>query len=284
MFSCFRPLLGVSLMGVVMLGLGFTAVPALAEEEEQVVAIVNGEKLYRADLDVAIRMLPSQYQKMPIDIVYPALVDQVVEAKLVEEEGRKNGFLDKADVQASLKRAEGRIIQQAYLTSYVEDNLNEESMRVHYKELMETAEPREEVHARHILVSDEAQARDIIAELANGGDFVEIAREKSVGPEAANGGDLGFFSADQMVPEFAEAAFALEPGATSEAPVRSSYGWHVIKVEDRRVVGPPTFEEAQNEVATSLSKIIIGKMIADLRDGAKIEVFNLDGTPMKDKK
>jgi len=163
-------------MGVVMLGLGFTAVPALAEEEEQVVAIVNGEKLYRADLDVAIRMLPSQYQKMPIDIVYPALVDQVVEAKLVEEEGRKNGFLDKADVQASLKRAEGRIIQQAYLTSYVEDNLNEESMRVHYKELMETAEPREEVHARHILVSDEAQARDIIAELANGGDFVEIAR------------------------------------------------------------------------------------------------------------
>jgi len=284
MFSCFRPALGVSLMGVALLVFGFTAVPVQAEEEAQVVAIVNGEKLYRADLDVAIRMLPAQYQKMPIDIVYPALVDQVVEAKLVEEEGRKKGLLEDADVQASLKRAEGRIIQQAYLTRYVEENLSEDAMRVHYKELMETAEPREEVHARHILVSEEAQARDIIAELANGGDFIEIAREKSVGPEAANGGDLGFFSADQMVPEFAEAAFALEPGAISEAPVRSSYGWHVIKVEERRVVAAPTFEEAQNEVATSLSKIIIGKMIADLRGGAKIEVFKLDGTPMEDKK
>jgi peptidyl-prolyl cis-trans isomerase C len=137
----------------------------------------------------------------------------------------------------------------------------------------------EEVHARHILVGSEAEARDIIKQLDAGADFAELAKAKSTDPSAkTNGGDLGYFRRDAMVPEFAEAAFTIKPGTIDQEPVKTQFGWHVIKVEDRRQTVPP-FAEKEPELREQVAREIVTALVASARSGAKIERFNLDGTP-----
>jgi len=116
-------------------------------------------------------------------------------------------------------------------------------------------------------------------ELAGGADFAELAKERSTGPSGPNGGDLGYFRESQMVPEFAEAAFAMEVGTSSETPVQTQFGWHVILVEDRRSV-EPSFEDSEPQLRQDVAREIVTSMVDDLREGAEIERFNLDGSPM----
>ena len=127
----------------------------------------------------------------------------------------------------------------------------------------------------------EEEAAEVITELAGGAEFESIARERSVDPSArSNSGDLGFFRREQMVPEFAEAAFALQPGEHTEKPVKSQFGWHVIEVLDRRT-GTPTFEETEPRLRQELAREVVMALVADLRADAEIERFNLDGSPMQ---
>jgi peptidyl-prolyl cis-trans isomerase C len=127
-----------------------------------------------------------------------------------------------------------------------------------------------EVHARHILVETEAEAKDILAELRKGTDFAELAKQKSKDPGAQEGGDLGFFTKDQMVPEFAEVAFKLEPGQLSD-PVKTQFGWHIIRVEEKRKRPVPPYEQVKDQVVTFVTRKTQAEMISKLRDGAKIE-------------
>ena len=134
--------------------------------------------------------------------------------------------------------------------------------------------------ARHILVEKEDDAKAIIAALDKGADFATLAKEKSTDPAKDNGGDLGFFSREDMVPEFADAAFKLQKGEYTKTPVHSQFGWHVIKVEDRRTAAPPSFEDSKQQLTNELAREVIGAKIKDLRSGAKIEMFALDGSPL----
>ena len=128
-------------------------------------------------------------------------------------------------------------------------------------------------------MADEATALDVIKQLQGGADFATLAKEKSTDPSAkTNGGDLGYFRREAMVPEFAEAAFTIPPGTIGDKPVKSQFGWHVIKVEDRRQ-SIPTFEEKEAELRDQLSREIVNALLADVRKGATIEVFAIDGTP-----
>jgi peptidyl-prolyl cis-trans isomerase C len=137
----------------------------------------------------------------------------------------------------------------------------------------------EEVRARHILVKTEAEAKEVIAALAAGADFAELAKKRSIDPSAQqNDGDLGFFRRDTMVEPFAEAAFALEPGQTTREPVRTQFGWHVIRVEERRTVAP-TFEEKEPELKEQVARETINALVAELRAKAKVERFAIDGSP-----
>jgi len=136
----------------------------------------------------------------------------------------------------------------------------------------------EEVHARHILVANEDAAKKIIADLKKGGDFAALAKQHSTDPGAQNGGDLGFFKKDDMVPAFAEAAFALKPGEISATPVKTQFGYHVIKVEERRAAPPPSFEEAKEELRQRVIQEAVSKVSDAALAGAKVERMNLDGT------
>ena len=139
----------------------------------------------------------------------------------------------------------------------------------------------EEVKARHILLNDEDKAIKLIKSLKDGAEFSGTAAKHSTGPSASSGGDLGWFTRGQMVPEFSEAAFKLKPGQIVDKPVKTQFGWHIILVEDRKKAAPPAFDEAQGQLASKLSQTLLAGLLEKLRGNAEIERFDISGKSAK---
>jgi peptidyl-prolyl cis-trans isomerase C len=208
------------------------------------------------------------------------LLDRLVDGALVVDAGRKEHLDQDPAVARRLKLYEDRLIQQAYVEQLIKGAESEDQLKARYQRFLEEKPAREEVHARHILVKTEAEAKSIIAQLDKGADFATLAKKDSTDPGAASGGDLGYFGRDDMVPAFTAAAFALPVGKYTETPVKTEFGWHVILVEDHRVKKPPSFAEAREQVSQLLARDIIQAKLKELREAAKIETFGLDGKPL----
>ena len=153
-----------------------------------------------------------------------------------------------------------------------------EAMRKVYDDLAQKVSTEQEVRARHILVETEDEAKAVLAELKKGADFATLAKSKSKDPGSSEGGDLGYFTKDQMVPEFAEVAFKLEKGAISD-PVKSQFGWHIIKVEDKRERQPPEFDKVKDQIEQYLVRRAQAELITKLRAAGKIERTAAPATP-----
>ena len=245
-----------------------------------VVARVDGTELRLSDVQAAQQNLPPQAQKLPLEQIYPMLLDRLVDGMLITEAGRKEHLDRDPEVQERLKRYEDRLIQEAYINRAVKPAETDDRLRTRYETFLKDKPAGEEVHARHILLATEAEAKSIIGELDKGADFAALAKKYSKDPGAETGGDLGYFGHDNMVKGFADAAFALSPGQYTKTPVKTEFGWHVIKVEDRRTGKPPSFEEARDQLSRDLAHEIIDAKLHDLRGAAKIEEFGLDGKPL----
>jgi len=253
-----------------------------AAEEPVVVANVNGIKIFKADIEEARLRLPERFSGVPLEAVYGLLVNSLIDSKLVAAEARKIN-LDKDEVvRQQLQRIEEQVLERAFLTTYINKRITDKALAEQYEKMIKQVAKKEEVSARHILLETEAQAREVIKELKGGADFAELAKTRSKGPSGATGGDLGFFAEGQMVPAFSKAAFALKAGETTDEPVQTQFGWHVIKVEDRRTVQPPSLEKAEPDLRLALSREIGSQLLQELRKSATVERFNLDGTPMKE--
>jgi peptidyl-prolyl cis-trans isomerase C len=247
-----------------------------AKTDDPVVARVNGKELHRSEVDAVQRSLAAQGQQMPPE----ALVDQMVSGMLITEAGRKAKLQDDPEVKKKTQQYEDRLIQQTYISRAVEAAATDAKLHEQYDKSIKTQPGPEEVHARHILVASEDEAKAIIADLGKGADFATIAKQKSTDPGKDTGGDLGYFRRDNMVPEFADAAFKLGKGEYTKIPVHTQFGWHVIKVEDRRNAAPPSFEESKEELTNEVAREVITDKIKSLKDGAKVETFALDGSPL----
>jgi peptidyl-prolyl cis-trans isomerase C len=245
-----------------------------------IVARVGGTELHLSDVEAAQQNLPAQAQKLPLAQIYPMLLNRMVDGMLVAEAGRKDHLDQDPDLQRRLKRYEDRLIQEAYLNRVVKGAETEDRLKARYQTFMEEKAGHEEVHARHILVKTEEEAKSLIAELDKGADFAALAKQYSTDPGAASGGDLGYFGHGDMVKEFADAAFALPAGQYTKTPVKSQFGWHVIEVEDHRVSSPPSFEDARQEVSQLVARDAVDATLKELRGTAKIETFGLDGKPL----
>jgi peptidyl-prolyl cis-trans isomerase C len=253
-----------------------TGVPA----GNPVVARVNGAELHLSDVVAAQQSLQPEAQKMPLAQIYPMLLDRMIDGMLVADAGRKEHLDQDPEVQRRLKLVQDRLIQQAYIEQILKGAETDDKLKAGYQKLIQQKPAREEVHARHILVKTEPEAVSIIDQLNKGADFATLAKKYSTDSGAASGGDLGYFGRDDMVPAFAAAAFALQPGQYTKTPVKTEFGWHVILVEDRRVKQPPTFEQARADVGRMLSREIIEAKVKELRAAAKVEAFGLDGKPL----
>jgi peptidyl-prolyl cis-trans isomerase C len=253
--------------------------PAPLDTGDPVVATVDGTPIRRSDVIAVQRNLPAQFQQVPIELLFPAVIERLIDAKLLANAGKKERLQDDPDVKRQLAEFEERLIQNAYLGRRLESVVDEKSVRASYEEYIKNNPAKEEISARHILVQSEAQAKDVIAELKRGADFAAVASAKSIDPSGKqNGGDLGFFSREDMVPEFSEAAFKMKDGETSAVPVKSQFGWHVIKVEARRTASP-SFEEMREQITNDMQQQAANAIVGKLREGATIERFGLDGAP-----
>jgi peptidyl-prolyl cis-trans isomerase C len=253
---------------------------ARAETADPVLAVVNGAQIRKSDLEAAYQQLPEQYRQMPLEQIYDPLLDRVIDSRLLLARAEKEKLADDPKVQDEIQRARDNVLRDSLVQRAVDQGSTKEKIQAAYDSMKsQPGFAYEEVHARHVLVANEAEAREVLKQLEGGADFATVAKEKSTDPSAqTNGGDLGYFRREAMVPEFADAAFTIQPGTVGKDPVKTQFGWHVIKVEDRRQT-VPSLEEKEPEIREQLAREIVNGLLTDVRGAAKIERFNLDGTP-----
>jgi len=251
---------------------GVGVAPAQQASGDTVVARVNGKAITENDLKVAADEIGDQIGNMPGD-PRSNLIDALVNIRLAAIAAAAAG-LDKApEVAARLELVKNRELYVEYLRSKIVPELTNAAIHKRFDEELAKFVPGEEIHVRHILVKTEDEAKAIIAELDHGGDFAAIAKEKSIDTgSATNGGDLEFIAHGDTVKEFEDAAFALDVGQYTKTPVQTKYGWHVIKVEEKRQQQPPTFEQEAQRIRSDLFAEDFDKAIAELRAAATIEI------------
>ena len=259
-----------------------TKLKPLEKMETKIVATVDGKPIFLSEIIGMAQRLPEQYRKMSLEAVYPSLLTRAIDSKLVTLEGRRAGFSKDPDVKKRLLDVEDQIISEIFLTKTIGSQVTEEALQKIYSETKSEMASGDQIKARHILLDNEEKAVEIIKKLKAGEEFAKLASEYSTGPSAASGGDLGWFGEGQMVPEFSKAAFALNPGDIVTKPVKTQFGWHIILVEDRKVSAPPSFDEAKEQLASTMSQKLLKELIETLRTKAKIVRFKADGTPIKD--
>jgi peptidyl-prolyl cis-trans isomerase C len=243
---------------------------------------VNGHPIYLSELEVAQQALPPQYRGMPLQSVYPALLDRIIDSKMVVQEARKAKVQDDAAFKKRMAFVEEQVLQEAWLQRELAKRVTQAKLQQRYDERIKTMPPEEEVRARHILVSTEDEAKALIDEIKKGAAFDKLAKEKSTDKASgAEGGDLGWFKKGDMVKEFAAAAFQLKKGDLSETPIKTQFGYHVVQVEDRRTAPPPPLEEISDQIREELTREAVTNILDQLRSGAKVEKFNIDGSKVE---
>jgi len=252
--------------------------------DDPVVATVNGDKITKSQIEAAYQRLPQQYQQVPMDQLFPALVDSVIDTKLAAADARARKLHEEADFRLQMKRIEDQLLQRVVLEKEMTRDVSDADMKARYDKMVAGLSEKEEVHARHILLKTEKDATQVIQDLDKGGDFAELAKKKSTGPSGPNGGDLGYFGKGQMVPEFETAAFAMKTGEYSKQPVKTQFGFHVIKVESRRKAEVPSMDSVADQLRSEISQERGAGYIEGLRKDAKISRFTLDGKPLTDQK
>jgi peptidyl-prolyl cis-trans isomerase C len=241
-----------------------------AEENDAVVARVNGVAIHESDIAFAEEEISSNMPSIPPEQKRDYLINYLADVVVLSQAAEQQKLGDRPDVKHRLIFDHNRLLMEALLQDAGKAALSEKTEREVYDEAIKQVKNEEEVRARHILVPTEEEAKAIEAELKKGADFATLAKEKSKDPGAAEGGDLGYFTKDQMVPEFAEVAFKLDKGQISD-PVKTQFGWHIIKVEDKRVKPTPTFEQVKPQIENYVAHRAQAQLVENLRKSATIE-------------
>src|SRR6059058_896709 len=256
----------------------FAGLPLRAEDANPVLAKVNGSEIRQSDVALAEEELgPSLAQMDPAtkkENVLAFLIDMKIVAKAAEDKKIENG----EDFKKRLAFTRNRLLMDSLLASEGKTATTDEAMKKVYEDAAKQITGEQEVHARHILVETEDEAKAVAEELKKGADFAELAKKKSKDPGASDGGDLGFFTKDQMVPEFSNVAFVLEPGKISD-PVKSQFGWHVIKVEEKRNRQAPPMDQLKGQIETYVTRKAQADYVAKLREAAKVERMDKPAEP-----
>ena len=236
-----------------------------------IVANVNNEDISLETMIHAMNELPPEIQSQPFMSYYEDLLERVIDIKLFAQEGKKMKLDEEPSVRAAIDFVIEKVLMQAFLSKYVQENIKEENIKASYNNFIADETSREEIKASHILMDTESDAIDVINMLNNGDDFAELAKNKSTGPSGPSGGDLGWFKRGQMVPPFEKAAFSLNKNEITQRPVQTQFGWHVIKIFDKRIPEAPSYESMKSKLIQDLERKIVSKKIQDLRNDALIE-------------
>ncbi len=277
------PLKAILLIGAVLAVAAcedkLASTPDISDPNDPVVARVNGEPIRESEVTSFYEALPPDFRQIPQALVQEQLIERLVERKLVAAAAVEAGVQETDAFKKRMAEQRENVLQEIYLNEAIEDRMTEDRIATAYDAIVADFEPSPEIKARHILVDTEEEAVAVIAELDAGADFAELAAEKSIGPSAERGGDLGYFTDGTMVEPFSNAAFAMQPGSYSKEPVQTEFGYHVILVEESRDSSPAPLEEVEPEIRRRETGTIYSEIIADLRKDAEIEIGNGEAAP-----
>jgi len=251
---------------------GAPTVPAFAEDK--VVATINGSPITEGDLAVAESEIGGDMGTMPSAQKRTSLLEFLIDNQLFAQAAEKEKLDQGADFETRLNYLKRRALREVYFEKVIKASVTDADARKVYDEQVKLLKPEEEVSARHILVETEEQAKALKEQLDKGADFAKLAKENSKDPGSKDdGGNLGYFGHGQMVPQFEDVVFKLKKGEVSE-PVKTQFGWHLIKLDDRRMKKPPAFEVVKDRIVQSMLLQKAQKIATDLRASAKIEVVD----------
>lgn len=253
---------------IVAAAIGSATVNAYADESDSpVVATVNGEKITEMERNTQSEQFKARGQNATDE----QIVDELVSLELMRQEAVKLGLDKTPTMAAEMKIMQARVLANALLTDYTSNiDMSDDALRAEYdKQIAMTS--AKEFNASHILLEDEAKAKEVITELDGGADFAEAAKKYSTGPSGPNGGDLGWFDAGTMVPEFSQAVAEMETGAHSAAPVKTQFGFHIIKLVDTRTKEPAPFESVKDQIQNMMMRTKVEDYVRSLHEGATIE-------------
>ena len=264
---------------IVALALVFLSGPdAVAQNQisEGTVATVDGIAITYNDVSLVEDELMAVYGQLPEEQRFQTLVGYMVNRILASEAAKKAGLENDADVAKIKAFMERKALQDVYIAKMLMERVREEDVTAYYDKEIKNGPVEEEVRARHILLDNREAADAVVADLENGADFAALAKERSKGPSGPSGGDLGYFSKQSMVPAFSDAAFKLAAGETSP-PVQTQFGWHVIRVEDRRNRPVPPLNQVRDQIYQLLISEAQRDIYDEMRAKASVDLVDMPG-------
>jgi peptidyl-prolyl cis-trans isomerase C len=248
---------------------------AAIKDDNAVIAIVNGYEIRTSEVRMAFDDVIGQLPNLPKKLRYPFVVEFLVERHLLAQLANKDGISDSEDYKRRLAAYQAKALRDSYLAQVISKEVTEDEVKAVYEDEAKKLKETERVRARHILVASEKEAQAVIDKLAKGEKFDALAKQFSLDGSKDYGGDLGYFSAPEMVPAFSAAAFKLKKGEIS-APVKTDFGWHVIKLEDRKQGAAQPFDQVQIAIRNVLVRQKVQAKLASLKDVAKVEIVDPD--------
>ncbi len=246
-----------------------------------VVAKLGNQEIKRLDIFNFMQTLPPQTRQLPLDQLFPAALDQVINERVITNKAKDVNLDDDPEVRKQLALAKAQIVRSVYLQNEVNKRVTEERLKQAYEAYIKSFPKVEEVRASHILMDDEKTAQAVLKQVKDGGDFAVLANEYSKDATKENGGDLGYFLQSDVVPEFGAAAFTAEPGSVVPELVKSQFGYHIIKVEDKRIRPPAEFEAAKPFLEAQLRRLFLDQVVKDWRAKAGVERFDINGESLE---
>jgi peptidyl-prolyl cis-trans isomerase C len=245
-----------------------------ADAADPVVAKVGSQEIHQSEIDLGMANLDPQLAQLPDEQKKLAALSAAIDVKTIAALAEKDGIQDTQDFKNRIQFLRERELHNAYFKKYVVGTVTDAEVKARYDEEIKKIPPQEEVHARHILVKTEDEAKEIIKELDAGKDFAELAKAKSTDPNKSEGGDLGYFGKGRMVKEFEDAAFALKKGEYTKTPVKTQFGYHVIKIEDTRIAPPPPFDQVKDQIRQLVMRDKYLALLSKAREDTKIDIVD----------
>ncbi len=262
------------LFAALVTAFGLSGAAYAADGADPVVAKVGDQEIHQSDIDLGIANLDPQLAQLPDDQKKLAALSAAIDVKAIAKVAQTDGIENSDEFKKRLAFLRERELHNAYFRKYVVNTVTDDEIKARYDAEIKKIPPQEEIHARHILVKTEDEAKAIIKDLDAGKDFAELAKAKSSDPNKSEGGDLGYFGKGRMVKEFEDAAFALKKGEYTKTPVKTQFGFHVIKVEDTRMAPPPALDQVKDQIRQLVMRDKYIALLAKAKEGTKVEVLD----------
>jgi peptidyl-prolyl cis-trans isomerase C len=262
------------LFAAVVTAFGLSGAVYAADGADPVVAKVGDQEIHQSDIDLGVANLDPQLAQLPDDQKKLAALSAAIDVKAIAKVAQTDGIENSDEFKKRLAFLRERELHNAYFRKYVVNTVTDDEIKARYDAEIKKIPPQEEIHARHILVKTEDEAKAIIKDLDAGKDFAELAKAKSSDPNKSEGGDLGYFGKGRMVKEFEDAAFALNKGEYTKTPVKTQFGFHVIKIEDKRMAAPPALDQVKDQIRQLVMRDKYLALLTKAKEGTKIDVLD----------